>query len=200
MTILQRYGFWGTAELMWFKARTLLKVPGARLIRFPFDIRGKQFIRLGKGLTTGRYCRIEAHPESPASGPIVIIGEGVEMNDSVHIAGSRRVEIGNNVLLASKIFITDLNHGNYGDEGEHDHPDTPPGKRSLSARPVVIEDNVWIGESVSVLPGVTIGKGSIIGTMSVVTKSIPPYSIAVGIPAKVIKRFNFQSSRWERVE
>ena len=69
----------------------------------------------------------------------------------------------------------------------------------LDSRPVFIEDNVWIGEFVSVLPGVRIGEGSVIGTMSVVTHDIPPFSIAVGSPARVIKRFNFATSCWERV-
>ncbi|MBL4677498.1 MAG: hypothetical protein JKY70_15040 [Mucilaginibacter sp.] len=67
----------------------------------------------------------------------------------------------------------------------------------MGTKPVIIEDNVWIGETVSVLPGVTIGKGSIIGASAVVTKNIPPYSIAVGNPAKVIKTYNFESNSWE---
>ena len=60
----------------------------------------------------------------------------------------------------------------------------------------MLNSNVWIGEFVSILPGVTIGMGSIIGTMSVVTKSIPPYSIAVGSPAKVIKVYDFENKKW----
>jgi lipopolysaccharide O-acetyltransferase len=58
---------------------------------------------------------------------------------------------------------------------------------------------VWLGEHVSVLPGVTIGKGCIIGANSVVAKDIPDYCIAVGCPARVIKRFSFASNRWERI-
>ena len=72
-------------------------------------------------------------------------------------------------------------------------------ERSLSSKSVIIKDNVWLGEHVSVLPGVTIGENSIIGANSVVTKSIPANSIAVGIPAKVIKQFNFETKRWEKV-
>ena len=64
---------------------------------------------------------------------------------------------------------------------------------------VILEDNVWIGDNVTVLPGVTIGKGSIIGSNAVVSKSIPPYSIAVGIPARVIKQWNPENQRWEFV-
>jgi lipopolysaccharide O-acetyltransferase len=75
----------------------------------------------------------------------------------------------------------------------------PPGDRKLSTKPVRIEDNVWIGEYVTVLAGVTIGKGSIIGALSVVTSNIPPYAIAVGIPAKVIKIYNEEKKIWEKV-
>ncbi len=60
-------------------------------------------------------------------------------------------------------------------------------------------DNVWIGESVSVLPGVTIGQGAIIGANSVVSKNIPAYTIAVGSPAKPIKKFNFETTKWENI-
>jgi len=124
---------------------------------------------------------------------------GFEINDYVHIGAINSVTIGNNVLIASKVFISDHNHGFYGIDGKHDHPDTIPKDRELSCAPVVIGDNVWIGEFVSVLPGVTIGDGSIIGSMSVVTKNIPPYSIAIGSPAKVIKQFDATTKTWLRI-
>jgi lipopolysaccharide O-acetyltransferase len=109
------------------------------------------------------------------------------------------VTIGNNVLLASKIYISDCSHGSYcGDENDT-HPNTIPKDRSLFAKPVLIEDNVWLGEFVSVLPGVSIGKGTIVGANSVVSKSLPDNVIAVGSPAKPIKKFNFQTSRWEKI-
>lgn len=64
---------------------------------------------------------------------------------------------------------------------------------------MLIKKNVWIGEFVSILPGVTIGEGSIIGSMSVVNKDIPAHCIAVGSPAKVIKKFNLETNLWEKV-
>jgi len=162
-------------------------------------MRGRKYISLGRGLTTGRYCRIEAYPDddlSDASDARVIIGEGVQINDFVHITGVSRVSIGNGVLIASRVFISDSDHGVYGGSGGHSSPDIPPALRPVTAKPVIIEDNVWIGENVSVLSGVTIGKGSVIGTGSVVTKDIPAYSIAVGIPAYVIKKYDFKSEKW----
>jgi lipopolysaccharide O-acetyltransferase len=132
-------------------------------------------------------------------GPLIRIGSNVAMNDYVHIGAVESVSIGNRVLIASKVFITDHDHGSYGKSGIHSDPRVAPAKRPLSALPVVIEDDVWLGEFVSVLQGVRIGKGSIIGTMSTVTHDIPPFCIAVGSPARVIKKYNFTAGVWEQV-
>ncbi|MNT31011.1 putative acetyltransferase [compost metagenome] len=99
------------------------------------------------------------------------------------------------MLIASKVFISDLNHGNYKGINQ-DSPLSTPNSRKLSTNPIIIKDNVWIGEGVCVMSGVTIGTGCIIGALSVVTKNIPDYSIAVGSPAKVVKQFNFEQQEW----
>ena len=117
----------------------------------------------------------------------------------VHIAATKKVEIGNNVLIASKVFISDICHGDYTDKCPSS-PEIPPVDRPLSAKPVVIHDNVWIGELVSILPGVEIGKGSIVGANSVVTKSIPAYCMVAGNPAKIIKRYDFEKKMWVKIK
>lgn len=102
------------------------------------------------------------------------------------------IKIGNNVSCAGNIFITSENHGlNPMTESFNDN--------ELEISNIVIEDGVWIGEKVIILPGVTIGKKSIIGAGSIVTKDIPPYTIAVGNPAKVIKKWNFYKEEYERI-
>ena len=196
---IQLYTVSGFVRLVYNTIRTRLFYPRAKIVRFPIDFRGLKYIEYGKGFTTGRSCRIEAYPQDKRS-IAVKIGENFQMNDYVHITGASRVEIGDNVLIASKVYITDLSHGSY-QGNEHDsHPESIPKERPLFNKPVLIEDNVWIGESVSVLPGVTIGKGSIIGANSVVSKDIPEYCIAVGNPAHVIKRFNVDLNKWERTQ
>ena len=100
-----------------------------------------------------------------------------------------KIIIGDNVLTGTKVTITDNSHGIF---SEHDLF-FPPELRTLqSDGPVIIEDNVWIGDKVTILPNVIIGRNSIIGANSVVTKNVPPNSVAVGIPAKVIKSLIYE--------
>jgi len=196
--MINKYGVWGVVKLTISWMYTKLFFSGARLIRLPFDIRNRRFIKIGERFTTGFGCRVEAHPLNKLSSPCILIGSDVQINDYVHIAAAESVVIGDGVLIASKVYISDINHGLYKGQMQSS-PLTPPNKRDLSSNPVIIEKNVWIGEGVCVMPGAIIGSGSIIGAMSVVTKHIPPNSIAVGNPAKVIKVFNFGNNSWQPI-
>jgi acetyltransferase-like isoleucine patch superfamily enzyme len=196
---LASYGGGGLSSLAFDTAMTRLRFPGARLVRRPIYIRGRRWIDFGLRFSTGRCLRIDAFGKAGNKQPLIRFGRDVRVNDYVHIGAVNSVEIGDRVLIASKVFISDHSHGSYGRDDVHSSPLIAPYDRVLSSAPVVIEEDVWIGEFVSVLPGVRIGKGSIIGTLSTVSKDIPPYSIAVGSPARVIKRFNFESTEWERV-
>jgi lipopolysaccharide O-acetyltransferase len=192
-----KYSIYEILKLTFNILYTKLIISNARLIRFPIDIRGKRNIDFGKHLTTGYHCRLETY--SSCNRKILQIGKGVQINDFVHITAIESVIIGDNVLIASKVFISDSLHGSYkGNELDSD-PQIPPEKRCLSSSPVFIDENVWIGESVSILPGVRIGKSAIIGSNSVVTKNIPEYCIAAGNPAKIIKRYNFNTNHWEKI-
>jgi lipopolysaccharide O-acetyltransferase len=200
LALLKRYGLYGSLRLFIDVLNTKLFFQPSRVIRRPYYIRGKNFIKFGKGFTTGVGMRLDAFSDKK-TGLLIEFGDNVQVNDYVHIAASESIKIGNNVLIASKVFITDHNHGNYKDAiHPHSNPSVPPQERPLYKSPVVIEDNVWIGEFVSVMPGVTIKEGAVIGAMSVVTKTIPPYSIAVGSPACVIKTFNFKTDTWESIK
>ncbi len=192
------YGFWGLVHISLSFIFTKLCFKQSRLLRIPFFIRGKSRIDFGSNLTTGVSVRLDAFSLLKKEQKLIVFGKNVEINDYVHIAAINSVHIGNNVLIASKVFITDHNHGEYSSK----NPSSPleiPKDRLLHSLPVKICDNVWIGEFVSILPGVEIGEGSIIGCNSVVNSSIPSFCIAVGSPAKVIKVFNFESMLWERV-
>lgn len=196
MDLLKRYSLAQLIFLVYSKVRTMLTFKDAKIIRFPIDIRGKKYIKVSKGFTTGVGCRIEAYPENDQT--TLFFGKNFQMNDYVHITAMEKVQIGDNVLFASKIYVSDCSHGSYSGDQHDSSPESIPHDRKLFSKPVVIEDNVWLGEFVSVLPGVTIGKGTIVGANSVVSKSLPSNVIAVGTPAKPIKRYNFETQRWEK--
>ena len=194
--LLSRYGWQGTARLAIDLLVTRLFLPGARIIRRPYYIRGSKNIELGRGFTAGVGMRLDAFFDGNEK--ILTIGENVEVNDYVHIAAVKSVKIGSNVLIASKVFISDHNHGEYAGD-QQSSPEIPPAAREIVAAPVVIEDNVWIGEGVAILPGVTIGRGAIIGANSVVTGNVEPACIYAGAPAKKIKVFDAAAGKWIKV-
>jgi acetyltransferase-like isoleucine patch superfamily enzyme len=166
----------------------------ARLIRRPFYIRGKSSFQYDSGLTTGHGCRLDLLGVGEKT---LFIGKNCEMGDYVHIVAHENVKIGDNCLMASKIFISDTNHGDYSGENQSS-PETPPNDRKLISRPVSIGNNVWIGENVCILPGVKIGNGCIIGANSVVNKDIPDNCIIAGAPAKVVKMYSIDKRIWKK--
>lgn len=158
-------------------------------IEEPFYIQGEAFISIGDRFLAKPGLRIDCFHSFNGQqfSPKLTIGNNVLINYSCHIGVINEVTIGNDVLFGSRVLVTDHAHGEFSEE----FANVPYLKRALISKgPVHIEDNVWLGENVCVLPGVTIGKGSIIGANAVVTSDIPPFSIAVGIPAKAVKRLN----------
>jgi acetyltransferase-like isoleucine patch superfamily enzyme len=171
---------------------TFAKCGKSILIQSPAYIRGGQYISIGEGFNSLERLRLECWDifGDIKFRPILSIGDNVTMNYNVHVGCINSITIGNNVLFASNIFITDHQHG-YIDERDLD---IAPVERSLSTKgAVIIEDNVWIGENVVIMPNVTIGKGSIVGANSVVTRSFPENSVLSGIPAKLMKTLSIES-------
>ncbi len=191
------YGYWGLFRLLLDYLHTKLLFPGARLVRCPVYVRGKANIRWGKRLTTGVGVRLDVFCSDAERR--LIIGNDVQLNDYVHIGVIKSVEIGDDVLIASRVFISDHNHGNYNESGEPSLPIVPPRQRRLVGKAVRIGDRVWVGEQVCILPGVTIGEGAVIGAGAVVNRDIPANCVAVGNPARIIRLFNKASKRWEKV-
>jgi maltose O-acetyltransferase len=99
----------------------------------------------------------------------------------MNVSGGGELTIGDDVMMGPDVLIYTFEHN-------HDKVDVPMDRQGITYSRVAIEDDVWIGARVTILAGVTIGKGSIIGAGAVVTRDIPPYSIAGGVPAKVVKK------------
>ena len=117
--------------------------------------------------------------------PELTIGENCQFGAFNHITCANRGVIGNGLLTGKWVTITDNSHGETDLNTLHIRPVL---RRIESKGPVIIGDNVWIGDKATVLPGVTIGEGSVIAANAVVTKDVPAYSIAVGNPARIIKK------------
>lgn len=148
-----------------------------------------KYISIGDGFFALKNLRIEAWDEYEGEKftPMLSIGNNVIMNTDIHIGCINKIIIEDNVLMASRIFITDHSHG----EINKDVLVTPVARRSLISKGTVhIGKNVWIGEGVVIMPNVEIGENTIIGANSVVTKSFGANLVLAGVPAKCIKDFN----------
>ncbi|MBB3364152.1 acetyltransferase-like isoleucine patch superfamily enzyme [Mitsuaria sp. BK045] len=147
---------------------------------------GHRHIRLEGRLVALARNRIEAIDRhgSHRFTPRLQIGDNVSMEYDCHIGCVNEVSIGARVLMASRVYISDHAHGG---TTAQDLALPPNARPVVSKGPVIIEDDVWLGEGVAVMPGVRIGRASVIGANAVVTRDIPPFSVAVGAPARVIK-------------
>jgi acetyltransferase-like isoleucine patch superfamily enzyme len=121
----------------------------------------------------------------------VIIGERTRIGLGNTLIGP--VKIGNDIMFAQNIVLSGLNHG-YVDIS------MPISDQPVETKPIVIEDEVWIGANAVVTAGVTVGKHSIVAAGSVVVKDVPPYTIVGGNPAKPLKHYNFDTGEWERIK
>jgi lipopolysaccharide O-acetyltransferase len=141
---------------------------------------GMSNIRFGKHFLAGRGLWLQAIGDG-----IISFGDNINVSDWVHIAALQQVVIGNGCLMGSKVLITDHSHGTVTDILSE--ASLRPDKRLLNSKgPVVLEDNVWLGDAVVVLSGVRIGRNAIIGANSVVTHDIPNNTVWAGVPAKQI--------------
>ena len=142
-------------------------------------------------IVIGRNCDLHCSLISQDGGHISV-GDNTTIRYESKIGAVNSIMIGNNVIISNNVTIYDNNN----------HPTSPAERYDITqnmrnaekwrwknsdSKPVVIEDNVWIGERCAILKGVHIGKGSIVGLGSVVTKDVPPYTIVAGNPAKVVK-------------
>ena len=137
-------------------------------------------VALSAGMVPGQECLVT---------PVVTIGDRCLIGRGSGIVGHFSISIGNDVWTGHHVYITDQNHG-------YEDITIPISKQSQPERAVSIGDGSWLGHGSVVLPGVTIGRHVVIGANSVVTKDIPDFSVAVGVPAKVIRRFDESRLEW----
>lgn len=162
--------------------------PGGRIVR-------PRFISVGDNVRIGKNTDIYVHPKGQDSKEFVLnIGNNVHIGNYNIIGARNSVVLEENVLLGPRVIIVDHSH-------HYENVDVPVKSQAVTeGGRVRIERDCWIGANVFVFPNVTIGRHAIIGANSVVNSDIPPYSVAVGTPARVIKRYNFDLKQWVRVD
>ena len=174
-----------------FYASSFKKFGQNSTLCYPFKIEGAKFISIESKIyiNEGAWLLALQKEKTP---PKINIGSGTYIGRFSHIVCVRKIEIAKNVLVSDKVYISDNLH-DYKDIG------TPIKSQDvLCKNPIYIGQNSWLGENVCVI-GASVGKHCVIGANAVVTTDIPDYSLAVGAPAKVIKKFNQQSKEWEKI-
>ena len=178
------------------RARPFRRFGDGSAICFPVAaLYGEEYIELGEGCIIGPYCSLSAGVmpgQVLDHSPVVTIGDRVLIGKGSGIVGHHTVEIGDDVFTGHHVYITDANHG-------YEDTSLPLGKQFAPTRPVHIGSGSWLGHGTVVLPGSHIGRNVAVGAGSVVTGSLPDFSVAVGNPARVIRRY-VEGDGWVRVD
>jgi acetyltransferase-like isoleucine patch superfamily enzyme len=180
---LQKWRWYERNTLPWNRLRIHREFMRRRAFaRWPVHGNLLEAFREGR-LEVGEHTLFEPHVWITAPGEArVRIGSQSFLNIGVMVAAHQLVEIGDHCMFANGCFVSDANH-------RYDDPDKPvPWQGFTTKGPTRVGDNVWCGANVVITSGVTVGERCVIGANSVVTQNLPPFSIAFGAPARVVKR------------
>ena len=178
--------FHHTKYMMMFKNISIK----ARLYK-PLEIKGAKNIIIEQHCIIAEHTWLAAQAHGNTKTPKLTIKEGCKIGHFNHIYCTGTITFEKNVLTADKVYISDNLH-------EYQNIKIPIFKQPIKhLKPMIIGEGSWIGENVCII-GANIGKGSVIGANSVVTKDIPDFCVAVGAPAKIIKKYNQITKQWEK--
>jgi len=166
----QRFGAFGEGSIICFPQNTIFN---------------ERYIRIGSGTMIGPQATLSAGMvpgQACLSETVVRIGDRCLIGKGTGIVGHFQIEIGDDVWTGHHVYITDQNHG-------YEDVDLPISQQSMPERSVSIGDGSWLGHGSIVLPGSRIGKHVVVGANSVVTGDLPDFSVAVGSPARVVRRY-----------
>lgn len=152
-------------------------------------IRGLSNIYIGSNFSSGKNLWLEAiiQANGVTHEPKIEIGKNVSLSNDVHISAINYIRIADDVLIGSRVYIGDHNHGNYHENSQEGSSKIPPSKRLLFSKGAIkIGNRVWIGDGVIVTGGISIEDGAVIAANTVVTKNVPRNAIFAGVPGKVI--------------
>jgi acetyltransferase-like isoleucine patch superfamily enzyme len=154
---------------------------------------GNKRIFIGKNVYIQKNTWLAAEPVTNKNNCSLIIGNDTYIGHNCHIYASEKIEIGNKVLFADKVYVSDNQHG-------YKNILLPIIDQPIEQLAhVFIKDGAWIGENACII-GASVGKNSVVGANAVVIKDVPDYCVAVGAPAKIIKRYNFELNIWSKTD
>jgi len=171
---------------LWIR-NSIAKIGKNSIIGRDCTLKGGEYFEIGEQTSIGKHSVITCWDSYGGEKftPSIKIGNNCSIGEYCHITSTNTIEIGDNVLTGRRVTITDNSHGKPLLISEIDIP--PLERKIYSKGKVIIKNNVWIGDKVSIMAGVHIGKGAIIAANSVVTKDVPEFSVMAGAPARVIK-------------
>lgn len=148
-------------------------------------------IELGENVYIGHHARIQgiSKRDGMSFSPRIIFGKGSSAQQNLHLTCANRVVIGANTAIAANVTITDIHH-------PYDDVEIPIEHQMIQVKEVIIGEDCKIYNNAVILPGVHIGKHVTIGANSIVNHDIPEYSVAVGNPARVVKKYDFEKKQW----
>ncbi len=167
------------------------------ILMHPLRISGERRISIGDGVYIGPGSWLQTLPDVNNQSIAISLGTGLSCAGECVISAVRSVTLEDHVLLARNVYISDHIHK----YTETERPILSQGVDKI--RPVLIRTGAWLGQNVVVCPGVTIGRGSVVGANSVVTEDIPDFCVCAGAPARVVKTINSLPSAataWSRLE
>ena len=152
-----------------------------------------EFISVGRGVYIWNDVRIEgvssyAHK---TFNPHIIIEDGVSMQQRCHITAADTLLIGKNATILFDVMITNIDH-------EYEDLSTPVGNQPLIVKKTQIGENCFIGSGAKIQAGTILGKHCVVGTNAVVRGTFPDYSVIVGVPAKIVKRYDEVTNQWKK--
>lgn len=195
--ILERISNFGTRQRNGEVVRSFKNSPINIQLGIIGQVKGPEHISVGEGTSFGDWiyltawdsydCIMDGKEQQQILHPELTIGKDCVFGAFNHITCTNKIVIGDRCLTGKWVTITDNSHG----ETTKDILMIPPIKRAIYSKgPVIIGNNVWIGDKATILPGVTIEEGAVIAANSVVTMDVPAYCVVAGNPARIIKRIH----------
>lgn len=182
-------------SLIQSKTEGFKKFGNNSIIKHPYRIWNKKNIEIGKDvfIVENSFFAVSTNFKGQKFNPIVKVGNNVAIGGNFILGCINEVIIEDNVIFADRVFVTDHVH-------DYENVKIPIISQKLKSKgKILIKSGSYIGINAVIMPGVTIGKNSIVGASSVVIKSVPDFTVVAGAPAKIIKRYNFKLKKWTRI-